>query len=201
MSFFGSTPSTSQSLFGSTMGTNIGNTMGTSLFNRTSTTFGTTSSTHNPNKDVELTSPPEDSISGLAFSPPSLQQNFLVSGSWDNAIRCWEVTGNANSLQTIPKAQQMHQGAVLDVRFSDVSILYLKNDMLMAFFICLQDGTKIFSASCDKTVKMWDLNSNQTMQVAQHDAPVKSVHFIKAINYTCLMTTSWDKTIKVLLCL
>ena len=60
-----------------------------------------------------------------------------------------------------------------------------------------QDGTKVFSASCDKTVKMWDLASNQTMQVAQHDAPVKTVHYIKAPNYNCLMTTSWDKTIKV----
>jgi len=57
----------------------------------------------------------------------------------------------------------------------------------------------VFSASCDKTVKMWDLNSNQAIQVAQHDAPVKTVHFIKANNYTCIMTGSWDKTIKVCL--
>ena len=55
----------------------------------------------------------------------------------------------------------------------------------------------MFSASCDKTVKMWDLNSNQAIQVAQHEAPVKTVHFIKASNYTCLMTGSWDKTLKV----
>jgi hypothetical protein len=46
---------------------------------------------------------------------------------------------------------------------------------------------------------MWDLNSNQAIQVAQHDAPVKTVHYIKANNYTCVMTGSWDKTIKVLL--
>lgn len=31
----------------------------------------------------------------------------------------------------------------------------------------LQDGTKVFTASVDKTVKMWDLNSNQAVQVAQ----------------------------------
>ena len=30
-----------------------------------------------------------------------------------------------------------------------------------------QDGTKVFTASCDKTAKMWDLNSNQAIQVAQ----------------------------------
>ena len=65
------------------------------------------------------------------------------------------------------------------------------------FKIKFQDGTKVFSASADKTVKMWDLASNQQIQVAQHDQPVKTCHFIKAPNYTCLMTTSFDKTIKV----
>jgi mRNA export factor len=60
-----------------------------------------------------------------------------------------------------------------------------------------QDGSKVFTASCDKTAKMWDLNSNQAVQVAQHDAPVKTVSWVKAPTYTCLMTASWDKTLKV----
>ena len=59
-----------------------------------------------------------------------------------------------------------------------------------------KDGTKVFTASTDKTVKAWDLNSNQSIQVAQHDAPVKTVHWIKGSNYQCLMTGSWDKTLK-----
>ena len=37
------------------------------------------------------------------------------------------------------------------------------------------------------------------MAVAQHDSPIKTVHFIKGANYTCIMTGSWDKTIKVFL--
>lgn len=52
-------------------------------------------------------------------------------------------------------------------------------------------------ASADKTVHCWDLGSNQKMQVAQHDAPVKTVHWIKAPTYSCIMTGSWDKTLKV----
>ena len=60
-----------------------------------------------------------------------------------------------------------------------------------------QDGSKVFTGSCDKTAKMWDLNSNQAMQVAQHDAPVKTVNWVKAPTYSCLMTASWDKTVKV----
>lgn len=34
-------------------------------------------------------------------------------------------------------------------------------------FLLMQDGTKVFTASCDKTAKMWDLASNQTVQIAQ----------------------------------
>lgn len=45
-----------------------------------------TPSTANPMKDVEVTSPPDDSISALAFSPATLPQNFLVAGSWDNNV-------------------------------------------------------------------------------------------------------------------
>jgi mRNA export factor len=134
-------------------------------------------SSHNPMKNAEVASPPEDSISCMAFSPPSQALNFLIAGSWDNQIRCWEVQQGAQGWQSQPKAQQTHAGPVLDVAWSD-------------------DGTRVFTSSCDKTVKMWDLGSNQAVQVAQHDAPVKTVHWIKANNYSCIMTGSWDKTLK-----
>lgn len=32
----------------------------------------------------------------------------------------------------------------------------------------------------------------------QHDGPIKAIHWIKAPNYSCIMTGSWDKTLKVL---
>lgn len=44
---------------------------------------------------------------------------------------------------------------------------------------------------------VWDLGSNQMTQIAAHDAPIKTIHHIKASNYTCVMTGSWDKTLKV----
>lgn len=46
----------------------------------------TTAATQNPMKDFEVVSPPDDSISSLAFSPSSLPQNFLIAGSWDNQV-------------------------------------------------------------------------------------------------------------------
>ncbi|XP_023943656.1 protein Rae1 [Bicyclus anynana] len=128
----------------------------------------------NPNKDVEVVSPPDDTVAALEFSPASVPQTFLVAGSWDSKVRCWEVEASG---KTVPKAEQSMDGPVLDVAWHD-------------------DGTKVFMASTDKTVKCWDLASNQTMQVAAHDASVKTCHWVKAPNYTCLMTASWDKTLK-----
>lgn len=96
------------SLFGASSGFGQG---GTSVFGNTTT------DTHNPMKvrekksfglrdliyyymvhmvylyvslnlqDVEVTSPPDDSISCLAFSPPTLPGNFLIGGSWANDVR------------------------------------------------------------------------------------------------------------------
>lgn len=48
--------------------------------------FGNTTATQNPMKDFEVVSPPDDSISSLAFSPACLPQNFLIGGSWDNQV-------------------------------------------------------------------------------------------------------------------
>ena len=107
-------------------------------------TAASTASPANPMKDIEVNSAPDDSISCLRFSPPALSQNtFLIAGSWDNNVRCWEIQGNGASE---PKTQQSMQGPVLDACWQD-------------------DGSKVFMASCDKQVKCWDLGSNQTVQV------------------------------------
>lgn len=74
---------------------------------------------HNPMKDFEIMSPPDDSVSCLAFSPASIPQNFLIAGSWDNHVRCWEIDQTGKS---IPKSQETMQGPVLDVAWSDASL-------------------------------------------------------------------------------
>lgn len=55
----------------------------------TSTTFGpqqTATGSINPMKDFEVASPPDDTVSALKFSPATIQQNFLISGSWDSSV-------------------------------------------------------------------------------------------------------------------
>lgn len=131
--------------------------------------------------DGEVTTPPEDTVASMGFNPicNAGPTYYFIAGSWDNQVRCWQVTKNNTTNKWVgePKAQQQHQGPVLDVAWCD-------------------DGTKAFTASIDKTVKMWDFISNQHVQVAQHDSAVKSVHWIRTSNYSCIMTASWDKSIK-----
>lgn len=73
----------------------------------------------NPMKDIEVVSPPEDTVSAMEFSPIALQQNFLLAGSWDSSVRLWEVE---QSGKTVPKQMQTMGGPVLDVCWADVCI-------------------------------------------------------------------------------
>ena len=36
--------------------------------------------------DVEVSSPPDDSISSIEFGPSGMQGNFLIAGSWANDV-------------------------------------------------------------------------------------------------------------------
>lgn len=123
---------------------------------------------------VEVPYPPDDSISCLKFSPDTIPQTFLISTSWANDVRCWEIADNAKATA---KASKSHDAPILSAAWSN-------------------DSTKVFTASCDKTAKMWDLQSDQFVQIAQHDAPIKVIHHIVRPNYSCVMTGSWDKTLK-----
>lgn len=87
--------------------------------------FGTppTTGAVNPMKDFEVAAPPEDTVSAMEFSPASLQQNFLIAGSWDSSVRCWEVEASG---KTIPKSMKTMGGPVLDVCWTDVSNVALR---------------------------------------------------------------------------
>lgn len=89
------------------------------MFNQSGGLQTGTPSTSNPMQDFEVVSPPDDSISSLAFSPASIPQNFLVAGSWDCNVRCWEVE---QSGKTVPKSMQSMAAPVLDVCWSDVNL-------------------------------------------------------------------------------
>ncbi|KDO36550.1 hypothetical protein CISIN_1g039044mg, partial [Citrus sinensis] len=114
-----------------------------------------------------------DSVSSLCFSPKA---NILVATSWDNQVRCWEISRGGTGVASVPKASISHDHPVLCSTWKD-------------------DGTTVFSGGCDKQVKMWPLLSGgQPVTVAMHDAPIKEVAWIPEMNL--LATGSWDKTLK-----
>ncbi|KAK9456443.1 WD40-repeat-containing domain protein [Dipodascopsis uninucleata] len=123
--------------------------------------------------DRDLTSPPEDSISDLSFSP---QAEFLAVSSWDKKVRIYELAANGDSQG---KTLYEHQGPVLSVHWS-------------------KDGTKVVSGGADKAGRLLDMNTGQSSQIAVHDAAIKSVRFVDAGNsgQQIVATGSWDKTLK-----
>ena len=71
----------------------------------------------NPNNDYTIGETINDGIQDLAWSPTS---NVLVSGSWDNYVRCWEVQQQGTQFNAVAKAQIAHDGPVLCTAFSGV---------------------------------------------------------------------------------
>ncbi|KAL1931954.1 hypothetical protein VTP01DRAFT_9010 [Rhizomucor pusillus] len=121
-------------------------------------------------KDFELTSPPTDGVSGLAFSPAA---DFLAVSSWDNQIRIYEVQPTG---ATVPKAAYAHEAPALCVTWS-------------------KDGSKIVSGGGDKAARLYDVATGHATQVAAHDESVKCCKFLEQ-SETILATASWDKTLK-----
>jgi len=127
---------------------------------------------HNPNRDHEVPQPPSDGISCLAWSS---KNNYLIAGSWDSQVRCWEVQSSYSGITSMPKAAAPHEAPVLCTSWKG-------------------DGTQVFSGGCDNKVRCWNLQTNSTTVVAQHAAPVKTSIWIEDVQM--LQTGSWDKTIK-----
>ena len=60
-----------------------------------------------------------------------------------------------------------------------------------------QEGNKIFSGGTDNIGRAFDVTTGQATQVAQHDAPIKTVKWVDTPQAGLLATGSWDSTIKV----
>jgi mRNA export factor len=104
--------------------------------------------------DTPVVSPPSDGVSSLNFTPAQ-NASFIVSTSWSGQVQCWEVGVQGASLASQPKAETKHD-LPLDSEWT-------------------ADGTKILTCGCDRTIKLWDLATNQQTVVGTHDAPVRHV--------------------------
>ncbi|CAO3600289.1 unnamed protein product [Absidia cylindrospora] len=106
----------------------------------------------------------------MAFSP---QADYLAASSWDNQVRIYDIQPSG---MAIPKAAYAHDEPALDVAWS-------------------RDGTKLISGGADRTGRLFDINTGQSMQIAEHSAPIKCVKFLDQ-GQTMVVTGSWDKTLK-----
>jgi len=95
-----------------------------------------------------------------------------VAGSWNKEVRLYELGERG---RTVGRAMIRHDQPVLCAAWSN-------------------DGTRVFTGSCDNTAKMWHLESKRDGVIAQHTAPIKECLWAEAIG--CLVTGSWDKTVK-----
>jgi mRNA export factor len=86
-----------------------------SLFTGATAASSTPNTTGDISKDVALNTPPEDSISELAFSPAA---DFLSISSWDNKVRIYQVNDQG---QSEGKAAIDFQAPVLTTAWSQVS--------------------------------------------------------------------------------
>ena len=81
-------------------------------------TTAASNTTGDISKDVALVSPPDDSISDLAFSPTGA---FLAVASWDKKMRIYQVTDQGTSEG---KAQVDFDGPVLGCAWSSVCTFF-----------------------------------------------------------------------------
>lgn len=143
-----------------------------SFFGPSNASTTTTSTLNTDVKDIEVPNPPEDSISRIAFCPAA---DVLAVSSWNGEIRLYDVSP-ANG-QSSPKAMYKHDGPVLDLCWS-------------------KDGSKLFSASADKSAKAFDMTNGQSSQVAAHDAPISALRWVEAPTGGVLATASYDKSLR-----
>lgn len=147
--------------------------------------FGSNNNSSN-NAFFPVKDSPNETISAITFSPSN---NLFAATSWNKEVRVYEYSGNGMSQGKAINTS--HTGPVLCAAFSP-------------------DGSTLFTGGCDRAGRMWNLQANQSTQVAQvslvelqeqlgrlkmlvwlqHDASIKAMSFIPEVNM--LVTGGWD---------
>jgi guanine nucleotide-binding protein subunit beta-2-like 1 protein len=104
----------------------------------------------------------------------SFDGQFALSASWDKTLRLWDI----NSGKTT-KLFVGHTSDVLSVAFSP-------------------DNRQIVSGSRDKSIKLWNTVGECKATITGHTEWVSSVHFSPNPENSVIVSSGWDKLIKVI---
>ncbi|KFA65190.1 hypothetical protein S40285_01510 [Stachybotrys chlorohalonatus IBT 40285] len=120
-----------------------------------------------PPSQYELSPPPGDAVSALAFAPSSSSK--LLVASWDTNLYYYDISsgsGENNLLKTFK-----HRAPVLDVCFG-------------------ADDDEAFTAGVDCGVNKVDLETGELTLMSKHSAPARCVVYSRA--HGILVSASWD---------
>lgn len=123
--------------------------------------------------DYKVPNSPADGISSLSLSVNSL----LVSTSFDNSVRCWQIQKQMNQVQANAVAEVKADGPVLCSDFN-------------------HDGSVCFFGGADNQAKMWQLGQPTAQTIGRHEKPIKCIQYVQIQNNSLVITGGWDNTVK-----
>ncbi|CAH1759327.1 4176_t:CDS:2 [Entrophospora sp. SA101] len=107
---------------------------------------------------------PQSPQDGITSVTFSPQADFFAVTSWDNHVRIYEANSQTGS--AVGKALYLHEKPVFCSTWS----------------------------GADNAGRMFDVTTQSTVQVAQHDQPIKSIKYLD--NNNVVLTGGWDKMLK-----
>ncbi|PHH52999.1 Mitotic checkpoint protein BUB3.2 [Ceratocystis fimbriata CBS 114723] len=127
-----------------------------------------------PSAQYDLTTPPTDAISALAFAPNDPTR--MLASSWDRNVYVYDIHGENEAGQKCGTLLRKfeHRAPVLWVCFG-------------------KDDNEAFSAGLDWRVLRLDLATGEQSVVSTHSAPVRSVAY--SHEFSILVSASWDQTL------
>lgn len=144
-----------------------------SLFTNTPTAQTQTQSlATNAANDVLLANSPAEAITSIHFGVTQATANYLLATSWSKEVGIWEVAGTGQNVQ---KLKQLSSCGILCSTWSG-------------------DGSRVFIGGTDGQLRAWNIQNNTLSPVGTHSAGIKEVFHSTDLN--CVVTGSWDKTIK-----
>ena len=139
------------------------------------------------NSDHKLSNVPTDSISSLKFYPDP-NQHAILAGSWDSKASIWQINcqvfpQQGNGFNTPNNSQSRANITSNPVHQSDFQSPVLS--------VCWQRGQqKYFAGTCDGSVFMRDVNSQNSQLIGKHNGGCKEV--VWDPNLQVLFTGGWD---------